>query len=112
MFASSAARMHIRRCMMLATANTKLMLRVQTRREGQSYIQAPAVSGCNQTTGTFSFHVFDVINVIIPHDLRSKAHATAAAQTQRIVAITDAGGEGLIALAACQAYVKALSNSN
>jgi hypothetical protein len=56
--------------------------------------------------------VFDVINVIIPHDLRSKAHATAAAQTQRIVAITDAGGEGLIALAACQAYVKALSNSN
>jgi hypothetical protein len=32
------------------------------------------------------------------------------AHAQRIVAITDAGDQGLIALTACQAYVKALSN--
>jgi hypothetical protein len=33
------------------------------------------------------------------------------AHAQRIVAITDAGDQGLIALAACQAYVKAVSYS-
>jgi hypothetical protein len=31
------------------------------------------------------------------------------AHAQRIVAITDAGDQGLIALAACQAYVREVS---
>jgi len=44
----------------------------------------------------------------------SVVHATRrvqldAAHAQRIVAITDAGDQGLIALRACQAYVRAVA---
>ena len=73
----------------LATADLRLSV----------LIDADSASGCDvpKTTGTGGVDHATVRARLDP------AHA------QRIVAITDAGDRGLIALQACQAYVKALT---
>ena len=73
----------------LATADLRLSV----------LIDADSASGCDvpKTTGTGGVDHATVRARLDP------AHA------QRIIAITDAGDRGLIALQACQAYVKALT---
>ncbi|MEG0632184.1 MAG: lysis system i-spanin subunit Rz [Pseudomonas sp.] len=73
----------------LATADVRLSV----------LLDADSASGCDvpKTTGTGGVDHATVRARLDP------AHA------QRIIAITDAGDRGLIALQACQAYVKALT---
>ncbi|MCX4067324.1 lysis system i-spanin subunit Rz [Pseudomonas sp. S1Bt30] len=74
----------------LATADVRLSVLVDA---------ADTASGCNMPTAAGAVGV---------------VHATRRAQldpahAQRIIAITDAGDQGLIALRACQAYVRAIA---
>ncbi|MFU2327721.1 lysis protein [Pseudomonas sp. NFX98] len=61
-----------------------------------------SASGCSVSAGTAS-------GGVVHGGTRAQLDA---AHAQRIVAITDAGDQGLIALAACQAYVRAIGSSD
>ncbi|WP_095189966.1 lysis system i-spanin subunit Rz [Pseudomonas sp. Irchel 3E19] len=74
----------------LATADVRLSVLLDT---------ADAAKGCNVPTTTGSGGV----------DHAAVRARLDSAHAQRIIAITDTGDRGLIALQACQAYIKALA---